>query len=299
MKQFTVRLSTPASRCLSIAVALGLLIGSVATSQAATATVVYNNVPNPLPPDVASEGPEAYAFSELGDGVTLSGQSGLTLDQVTVVLSSWACTSGNWYSANCITTPFATYPVPITLNIYSVVTGSSLEGVTPAPKPGALLGTITQTFNLPYRPSQDKVNCANGQWYDIFTQSCSDGLSVPITFNVLGLKIVLPSKIIVGFQYNTSDYGPAPYGDGTACHSTTEGCFYDSLNISTDSDQGQGQGAGDAYAFGSVLNVNGIFVDYTLPNEACAPTAETGVFGLDASPGCWTGYHPELTIVAE
>jgi hypothetical protein len=291
MKQFTVSLYPPASRYLSIAVALGLLIGSVATSPAATVTV-YNSIPATIPPDVASEGPEAYAFSELGDGFTLSGQSGRTLDTLTIVMSSWACTSGNWYSDNCMTTTNATYPVPITVNIYSVTTGASLEGASPEPAPGTLLGTLTQTFNLPYRPSQDTVNCDDGQWYETTTQSCSNGIAVSITFNLLRLGIILPSQVIVGIQYNTSDYGPAPYGDATACHSTSEGCFYDALNISTDSDQG-------AFTrIGSVLDVSGIFVDYTNSANACQNTAATGVFGLDASPGCWTGYHPEMTLTA-
>jgi uncharacterized membrane protein len=82
-----------------------LLTATLALSQTQT---VYNSIPKPLPANVASEGPEAYAFSELGDGLALTANTG-TLGQVTVIMSSWACQSGNWYSGNCVTTPGATF----------------------------------------------------------------------------------------------------------------------------------------------------------------------------------------------
>lgn len=275
----------------SAALGLMFVIGSAAAASAQAVTV-YNSIPNPIPPNVASEGPEAYAFSEIGDGLALARAVGGKLNTVTVVMSSWACQSGNWYSANCVTTPGATYTMPITLNIYSVVSGTSLEGVTPAPAPGALLATITQSFPLPYRPSTSTANCTGGAWYDTKAETCFNGIAAPITFNLSSLKVTLPSQIVVGVVYNTSDYGPSPYGDSTACHGTSEGCFYDSLNVSTDSNEGNYQ------AIGTVLDVDGIFVEYTLSNESCTGSANAGVFGLDASPGCWTGYHPEIKVTA-
>jgi hypothetical protein len=185
--------------------------------------------------------------------------------------------------------------MPITLNVYSVVSGSSLEGVPDSPAPGTLLATITQTFALPYRPSTDPGNCSTdaGAWYDKISKTCFHGIAAPITFNLSSLKITLPGKIIVGVVYNTSDYGPKPYGDSTACHATTEGCFYDSLNVSTDSNGGMYQ------AIGSVLDTEGIFFDYTLSNESCNGAAATNVFGLDSGTGCWTGYHPEIQVTAQ
>jgi hypothetical protein len=256
------------------------------------AVIVYNSIPNPIPPNVASEGPEAYAFSEIGDGLALARAVGGKLNTVTVVMSSWGCQSGNWYTATCVTAPGATYNMPITLNIYSVVSGTSLEGASPSPAAGTLLATITQTFALPYRPSTNAANCPGGAWYDSKAETCFSGITAPITFNLSSLKVTLPSQIIVGVVYNTSDYGPKPYGDSTACHATTEGCFYDSLNVSTDSNEGNYQ------AIGAVLDVDGIFVDHTQSSESCNGSANTGVFGLDASPGCWTGYHPEIQVTA-
>jgi hypothetical protein len=261
--------------------------------------VMFNSIPNPTPGNIASEGPEAYAYSQIGDGLMLAGAAGRTLDKVTVVMSSWACVSGNWYGpANCATPAGSTYTLPITVNIYSVVsTGETLEGDSPAPAPGTLLATLTQDFTLPYRPSSDTVNCVGGPWYDSTTQTCYNGIAAPITFDLSSLKVKLPKKIIVGFQFNSTHYGPSPIGQSAPCFSavvngTTPGCFYDSLNVSTDDNNGYFR------AIGSVLDVDGIFFNYTNAGNSCNGAATTGVFGLDAAPGCWTGYHPEIQVTA-
>jgi hypothetical protein len=277
--------------------AILLFTGTHATARASdpydSSVIMYNSIPNPIPANVTSVGFEAVALSQLGDGLMLSGPAGRTLDKVSVVMSSWACTSGNWFTTgSCVTTPGATYTIPITVNIYSVVSGASLEGDSPAPAPGVLLATRTQSFAIPYRPSSDSVNCDGQHWYDKQAQTCFFGLTSPITFDLSSLKVKLPSKVIVGFQYNTSDYGPSPIGDSTACHATTAGCFYDSLNVSADSNEGFYQ------AIGSVLDVDGIFLNFTLPFNSCSGNVPTGVFGLDATSGCWTGFHPEIQITA-
>jgi hypothetical protein len=293
MRKFTSPLSQIELRRFSMAFALVLLLGSAATSRAQT-TVVYNSIPHPLPPNVASEGPEAYAFSELGDGVALAGPAGRTLDKVTVVLSSWACTSGNWHTAGtCVTTPNATFTLPITVNIYSVVPGSSLEGDSTQYAVGSLLANTTKSFTIPYRPSSDSINCDGTAWYDQKFKTCNHGVAVPITFDLSFLHVTLPGQIIVGIQFDSTHYGPSPLGESAACFSTAEGCFYDSLNISTDSNDGFYQ------AIGSVLDVNGIFVHYTSPSQSCTGSASVTMFGLDVAPGCWTGYHPEIRITAE
>ena len=292
MKDFITKLPQIALRRTCVAIALVFIIAGAATSKAQSVTV-YNSIPDPLPGNVGSEGPESYAFSEAGDGLALAGPANRRLDQVAVVLSSWACTSGNWYTpGTCVTTPGADYAMPITINVYSVVTGTSLEGMSPVPAVGSLLATVTQSFNVPYRPSADSVHCDGRAWYDSTTTTCFFGLAVPITFDLASLDVKLPSRVIVGFQFDTSDYGPHPLGDLTACHATTEGCFYDSLNISMDSNDGFYQ------AIGAVLDLDGIFFNYTLPNDSCTGSVVTGTFGLDAAPGCWTGYHPEIRVTA-
>jgi hypothetical protein len=100
----------------SAALSLMFIIGGVAFAIAqaptppAPAGTVYNSIPNPLPGNVSSEGPEAYAFSEIGDGLALAGATGGKLNQVTVIMSSWACTNGNWTTSAtpCVTKPGAT-----------------------------------------------------------------------------------------------------------------------------------------------------------------------------------------------
>ncbi len=263
----------------SFLLACAVFLGAAATGAAQNVTA-YNSIPNPIPPNVASEGPEAYAFSELGDGLNLEGPSGRTLGQVSVVLSSWGCKTGNWYTVNtCVTPRNATFTEPITFKIY---------GVAPGPVAGPLLATLTQTFTLPYRPSSDSVHCDGTAWYNNGDKTCYHGTATQISVDFSPFHLALPGKVIVTISFNSSHYGPSPFGQATACFATTAGCPYDSLNISTDSN------GGNYKAIGSVLDPNSIFLNYTLPNNSCSGTALTGL-ALDA--GCWAGYHPMIQIL--
>jgi hypothetical protein len=250
-------------------------------------TVIYNSIPKPLPPNVASEGPEAYGFSELGDGIQFAAATG-SLGKVDVVMSSWGCQSGNWYSGTCVSTPGASFSQELTITVYSVVD--------PLNAAGAALGSITQTFNLPYRPTSTPAQCGGDAtvWYNAKDKSCYHGAASSISVNFASLGVAIPAngKLIVTVKYNMSHYGPNPIGEGAACYATTAGCPYDSLNISTD-----GNGPSDVGGPGIPVSYNGIFVNYTIPNTACSPgTVVTGVLGLDD--GCWTGYHPQIQVVA-
>lgn len=249
--------------------------------------VVYNSIPSPLPDNVASEGPEAYGFSELGDGFTLAATRG-TLTQVTVVLDSWACQNGAWYSGDCVTTPGTTFSQPITVNIYGV---TQTNGVW-APSSTTPLASITKTFDIPYRPTSTPAQCGsdNQVWYSSKDQKCYHGIAMPVTvdFSSSQLPIPAPANIIVTVAYNTTSYGPSPIGPSATCYGTPAGCPYDSLNIAT---------YGDGGLIGAVLDPNSIFVNYTIAANACNPSSTTtGVLALDA--GCWTGYHPEITVRA-
>jgi len=289
MKNFAMPFSKTASRCFTQTFALVLLVGTVA--RADDTVIVYNSIPNPLPHNVASDGLEATFVRELGDGFMLAGPAGRTLDKVTVILSSWACVSGNWYTANtCHTPPGSTFDQPITVNIYAV---------TPPTGVGPLLATITHTFELPYRPSTDSVHCTNPltddpghTWYSTQDKTCYHGLAVPITVDFSPRHVTLPGKIIVTAEYNTSNAGPSPLGDTTACRPSVAGCPYDSLNISTDSNGGIYQ------AIGSVLDPNGIFVNYINPASYCQPHTAPPGLSLDTGANCWTGFHPMIRVSA-
>jgi hypothetical protein len=204
---------------------------------------IYDSTVQPNPGNLASESYEATATAEFGNQISFAGTARV-LDTVVVQMSSWGCQSGNWSTYNtapCVTSPGSTFTEPITLNVYNVGPPSAYGPSTA----GSLITSVTQTFSIPYRPSADTnytTDCAAtatadnvpvsdfaGTWYDAALNSCFNGYLTPITFT-LG-HVVIPNDIVYGIAYNTSDFGYAPQGDNTACHSSSGGCGYDSLNV--------------------------------------------------------------------
>jgi hypothetical protein len=191
------------------------------------------------------------------------------------------------------------------MDIYSV------DDTNPAqPKAKTLLGTLTETFEIPYRPSSDSVHCPGGQqWYSKSDNQCYHGFAVPVTFDFSDQQISLPSKIAVGVAYNTETAGPSPLGpkpcDNPATNNNAD-CPYDSLNISTYGDVFFNFDGALPLA-SSVIDPNGIFVNYINPANACNKATTPGVFEDDTTPSngepatetCFTGYHPELQISAK
>jgi len=238
---------------------------------------IYNNIPSPLPGNLLSWGFEAAGTSEFGDRVMFAPATGRALTTVNVTMSSFGCQSGYWFSGDCVTAPGATFSHPITLNIYNVAAGNQV---------GTLIGSVTQTFAVPYRPSADNVNCTGndaGKWFDASSSACFNGKASIVTFNLSGL--VVPNQVIFGVAYNTTHYGYMPIGTAP-CSSSPGGCGYDALNVSVtdpavDNTVGSNPSPDDAY-------------QYTLysscTNGAIIP------FGLD--PGCWTGFKPAVRFNA-
>jgi hypothetical protein len=247
--------------------------------------VIYSSIPKRLPGNIASVGPEAYAFKEVGDGLVFAPGAGGTLDDVTVILSSWGCKTGRWYTNDCATPKGAKFSQPITLNVYAVI---DVAGV---PTRGALLATVSKTFDIPYRPSVNTVKCTGGRWYSEKEDVCYNGLAVPIEFDLSRLRVAVPAKVIVGVAYNSTHYGYAPIGEATTCYSSSGGCPYDSLNVGTD-----GAGA----RIGSVTDPNGIFINYVRPTDYCQPHVYQGdIMQLDNTAGCWAGFHPQIEVTSE
>jgi hypothetical protein len=271
------------SRYLFLALVVGCaMIGTTAVAQTFT---LYNSIPNPLPGNVASEGPENYAFSELGDAIKLGENTG-TIGKVTVILSSWACQNGNWHSGNCVSTPGANFRQPLTVKLYSVS-----NRWTP-PEVVSFLGSITETSNIPYRPTSTPALCGGdtSEWYSSKDKACYRGLAAPVAVDFSSLHIQVPAygELAVTVAFDTTHYGPYPIGESAACFGTSAGCPYDFLNIATDSSKG--------ILVGGPLDNLGVFVNYTLPNHACDPaTITTGQLVDDK--GCWDGYHPEISII--
>jgi hypothetical protein len=244
--------------------------------------VIYDSTVTPLPGNLPSEGAEAFAFNEFGDGITFAGIArGLT--SVTVTLSSFACQSGNWFSGNCVTTPGATFTHPITLNIYNA--GN--------PLPGSQIASRTQTFTVPYRPSADNVNCTGadaGKWFEAASGQCFNGLAVNVTFDFSSLNVLLPDSVVYGLVYNTTHYGPNPIGESAACVGTTAGCPYDALNIAL----------APVVTVGTKPFFNTLYQNSPLGVMYCdGGLAGTAVFRLDSpTNACWAGFIPAARFTA-
>ena len=272
--------------------------------------VIYDSTVTPLPGNLPSEAFQATQTSQFGDEIVFGG-TGRQLDSVTVTMSSWACTSGNWNLDNCVTSPRdATFSMPITFTIYDT-NPNQVSPVLPlysTPEPGKPLATLTQTFKIPYRPSADDVHCnfvnpdtgkaPSGEWYDHSSSTCFNGLANNITFDFRGQNVVLPDRVVYGIEYNTSGYGPTPEGYSQTCNSTPQGCFYDSLNV----------GLSPSVTVGWQLFPYTAFL-YSLDSYCDGGTAGVNIFRLDspttASPttSCWIdatqSYIPAVQFTAE
>jgi hypothetical protein len=220
-----------------------------------------------------SEGPEAYAFNEFGNQITLAGTA-RHLASVTVTMSSWACLSGSWEAGNCSTPTGATFLQPITLNIYK-------PSDTDTP-----IATSTQTFAVPYRPSAS-AKCATlgvtGKWYSPGTKTCFNGLADNVTFSSFTGDLNLPDSIVYGIVYNTRNYCPSPTGVAVPA---------DSLNIalSTDADVSAGSSASGT-----------VWQNSSYASQYC----DGGLFGVGtfradtgSDPGCWAPYVPAVQFKA-
>jgi hypothetical protein len=248
---------------------------TAATANAATpvrTSTIYSSVPNPLKGNMPSLGFEATSTSEFGDDVTF-GDTSRKLTSATVTMSSWGCQFGNVSDKNCVTTPGATFTVPITFKIYS----SDLSTV---------LQTNEQTFNIPYRPSASpKCTGADaGKWFDPSLKQCFNGYAFNITFPFSG--VTLPSAAVWSVAYNTSTAGIDPVGPA-ACQDTSDGsggCGYDSLNVGL---------SAQVYS-GTQPTPDSAYLNSTWVGAYCdGGTAGLGTFRLDA--GCWSGIDDSVT----
>ena len=247
-------------------------------------TTIYDSTSTPLVP-VPSLGFEATQASEAGNLIQFSGSSARLLQGVSVTMDSWGCQSGNWTdSPICTTTPGSTFSEPITLNLYNVGASDAV---------GSLITSVTQTFNIPYRPSTDPSCPLIGGLEEEFMYNgvCVHGLPVNVTFN-LG-DTVIPDQAIWSVAYNTSDYGAQPYGDATACHSTSEGCGYDSLNV--------GLTVANNPSVGSDPVPGTIYWSTLTASNYCdSGTAGTGTFRLDSADDngapCWGDQSPYTSV---
>ncbi|MBG6213202.1 hypothetical protein RCH23_000805 [Cryobacterium sp. CAN_C3] len=190
-------------------------------------TTVYDAIPSPLPPNVASLGFQATSTSEFGDYVHLAGTNRI-LNTVTVTMSDWALYSD--YSTDArYTGNSATWTHPVTVNVY----GNHLDtnGV-----PDTLLATKTENISIPWRPAADPTCVTPTAWRGS-DGSCYNGFAFNVDFNLSSLSATLPNDVIVGIAFNTQSYGAAPLG--------TVG-LYNSLNVGIPTSQTATVGTDDS-----------------------------------------------------
>ena len=246
------------SAALGLALAVSLF-GGVNAAQAAppSATTVYDAIPNPLPPNMASQPFQAQQTAEFGDYVHLGGTNRV-LNTVTVTMSDWALystyASNTHYSGNT-----ATWTHPITLNVYSNHLGTNGA-------PDTVLATTTENITIPWRP---EASTACGTAWKASDGNCYNGIAFNAAFDLSSLNVTLPNDVIVGVAYNTQTYGSNPLGvDGP----------YNSLNV----------GVEGAATVGTDNNTDNVFWNTsTAAYYTDGGLAGVGIFRQDTG---WTPY---------
>ncbi|MCU1401006.1 MAG: hypothetical protein JWN62_4115, partial [Acidimicrobiales bacterium] len=252
---------------------------------------VYDSIGNLTAANVPSTPFQAGQINEFGDAVRLAAGP-RALSSITVEMDSWACQTGGWSLGNCVTTPGSTFTQPLTINVYAV-TGDDTAPVINAAAP---IVSSTQSFQIPFRPNPDTVNCTGssaGYWFDATANNgagkCYGGVVAPVTFTFPGTT-VLPDRIVWSVALNTSNFGKNPVGTGTACYAANDTCAYDALNL------GSITLAPNAYV-GTDIDEPATFMStHTASNFCDSSSVVLDVLRNDG--GCTTGgYRPLAKIV--
>ena len=244
---------------------LGLLsVGIASSAQAAgPSSVVFDASVTPLPGNVPSQPFQAQQTAEFGDAIHLSGTNRV-LQSATVTMSDWALAST--YSDSS-----STWTHPITFNVYNVNAAGTVLG--------SLIGSVTQTVTIPYRPEADPGNCGEGStaWHSVADNHCYNGLAFNVTFDLSSIGTV-PNDIAYGIAYNTNTWGAQPIGLPGP---------YESLNV--------GLNSSTTNTIGDI-DPNSVFWNtMTAGNYSDGGAGGTGTFRQDSN---WSPYRPAVTLTA-
>lgn len=268
----------------SVGAALTVMAILALSAATAGASTIYNNLPKPKPGNVVSVGFQATSTSEFGGQVEFAGTA-RSNPAVTVMMSSWGCQEGSWNGGSCKTVPGATFSQPLTLNVYEVQGNN---------EPGAQVASVTQTFNIPYRPSASK-KCTGeqaGEWSH--AGECFNGKATQVTFN-LG-AVTLPSKAILSIAFNTSNYGAAPLGPQPCAAFVPSRCPYDALNVGTTEPANEEAPTPVNPSIGSDPLPAYDYVNSTY--AAMYGSEPHGTIGTFSLANEWTGYQPLFKVKA-
>jgi hypothetical protein len=176
---------------LSFGISIAFSIGA---QPVLAGSLLYNSIPDPLPPNVPSLGYQATQTAEFGDLIQFDPGTSRGLWSVTALMSDWALASTHgstdpgWYH-------------PITLNLYNVDNSSGTK------QPGSLIASVTQTFFIPWRP-EASPGC--GTAWRAADGNCYNGMAFEVTFNLNNLLV--PDQLIYGIAFNTNTWGAQPIG---------------------------------------------------------------------------------------
>jgi hypothetical protein len=250
-----------------ITIVAAALAATTATAQAATRHVTaYDSTPVAGTVSVPSVGPEAYSFNQVGNEVLMKRPG--TISRVRVTLVSWACETGSWSDGSCLTTPGATFPVPVTLHLYRYGNSNPATGEV---TPGRELASITRTFSVHYRPS----SVGGGESRFVGRDGAlHNGLDQNVRFPV---HRVLPADVIWTVSYDTNTSGFNPLGVVSPT---------DSLNV----------GLSPAVTTGHDRFPGGIFWDTRVAGYAAGAPFVPAELNLDDH-NAWAGYVPAAKFV--
>ena len=237
------------------AAALAVVGLAVVGAASARASVVYDSIPTPLPPNVPSVGYEATSTSQFGDMIQFAPGS-RSLTSVYVTMSNWAMES----TYEPVGTS-AGFNVPLTLTLYNVDSSGAVPTV------GSIIASQTIDPTILWRP---EASAGCGTAWRASNGSCYNGLAQNVAFNFTGVTV--PDQIIYGLSYNTQHYGPNPTG--------TSGP-YNSLNFGLNDISGP--------SAGSEVTPGTVFWDTSY--APYVTTATPGVFSQNTG---WAGYVPAV-----
>jgi len=234
-------------------------------SAAPGAPAIYDALPSSLPPSIPSIAYAARSTAENGDLVAFAGTKRYA-QAATVAMADWSMHS-DWPGY-----PAGAWQHPITLNLYEV----DRSGATPAP--GALLASVTQTFDIPWRPEPDPTCTGSTRPWRDSGGVCRSSIALTVDFDLTGQDLTLPDEVIYGVAFNTAANGAVPIG--------TPGP-YDSLNLGVTS---------AAPAVGADVEGDALYHDSTFPGfYADGGTGGVGIFRHDTG---WIPYTPAVQVAA-
>lgn len=247
-----------------IVLGMSLFGGGMVAEAAVTAadnTVVYGATVTTLPGNVPSLGFQATQTAEFGDLVQLAGTDRV-LRAATITMSAWAKHSD--YPGRAA----SGWTHPITINVYN--TGL-------AHAPGALIGTVTETMDIPWRPEADPTCTTSTAWRSPANGQCYNGLAFNVTMDLSSIGVV-PDEIIYGIAYNTNTWGADPIGRPGP---------YELLNVGLNS---------AAPTTGTDVESDAVFWNTaTAGNYADGGMAGVGTFRHDTA---WAPYRPAVSLTA-